>query len=88
LFLVALAPDIGSAQPADWQKTWNETLAAAKKEGKVVVAGPPDAQVRQALPAAFEERYGFAWNISVPAAPIRQTSCGAKRRPAFSQWTQ
>jgi hypothetical protein len=53
LFLVALAPDIGSAQPADWQKTWNETLAAAKKEGKVVVAGPPDAQVRQALPAAL-----------------------------------
>jgi hypothetical protein len=59
LFLVALAPDIGSAQPAGWQKTCNETLAAAKKEGKVVVAGPPDAQVRQALPAAFEARYGI-----------------------------
>ncbi len=39
LLLVAMAPDIVSAQPADWQKSWNETLAAARKEGKVVVAG-------------------------------------------------
>jgi iron(III) transport system substrate-binding protein len=44
---------------ADWQKTWDETLAAARKEGKVVVAAPPDTQVRQALPAAFEARYGI-----------------------------
>jgi iron(III) transport system substrate-binding protein len=47
------------AQSADWQKTWDQTLAAAKKEGKVVVAGPPDPQVRQLLPAAFEARYGI-----------------------------
>jgi iron(III) transport system substrate-binding protein len=40
-------------------KAWNDTLAAARKEGKVVVAGPPDAQVRQLLPAAFEARYGI-----------------------------
>ena len=59
LFLILMAPDIGLAQPAGWQKTWNETLAAAGKEGKVVVAGPPDTQVRQALPAAFEARYGI-----------------------------
>ena len=59
LLLVATAPDIVSAQPADWQKTWDETLAAARKEGKVVVAGPPDTEVRQALPAAFEARYGI-----------------------------
>jgi iron(III) transport system substrate-binding protein len=59
LFLLVLVPTAVRAQPADWQKTWNETLAAAKKEGKVVVGGPPDAQVRQQLPAAFEARYGI-----------------------------
>jgi ABC-type Fe3+ transport system substrate-binding protein len=59
LLLVALAPAVARAQTADWQKTWNETLAAARKEGKVVVAGPPDAQVRQLFPAAFEARYGI-----------------------------
>jgi iron(III) transport system substrate-binding protein len=57
--LFAISAPNGMAQVPDWQKSWNETLAAAKKEGKVVVTGPPDAQVRQALPAAFKARYGI-----------------------------
>jgi iron(III) transport system substrate-binding protein len=48
-----------AAQPSDWKKTWDETLSAARKEGKVVVSGPPSAALRQALPAAFKERYGI-----------------------------
>src|SRR3989304_2759385 len=36
------------AQTTDWKKSWDETLAAAKKEGKVVVSGPPS-----------KERYGI-----------------------------
>src|SRR4051812_34745859 len=58
LLPLLLAPGFVHAQPADWQRVWDETLAAARKEGKVVVAGPPDAEVRTALPAAFEARYG------------------------------
>ncbi len=58
LFLAMFASSV-MAQPADWQKTWDQTLAAARKEGKVVVAAPPDAQVRQLLPAAFKARYGI-----------------------------
>ena len=54
LFLAVVWPGVVCAQSADW----NATLAAARKEGKVVVAGPPDAEVRNALPAAFEARYG------------------------------
>jgi ABC-type Fe3+ transport system substrate-binding protein len=48
-----------TAQTPDWKKTWDETLAAAQKEGKVVVTGPPDSAVRQALPPAFKARYGI-----------------------------
>ncbi len=59
LTAIALSCHAALAQPVDWQKAWDETLAAAKKEAKVVVAGPPDTQVRQALPAAFEARYGI-----------------------------
>src|SRR6476469_2862435 len=59
LCLMATAPVAAQAQESDWQKSWNETLAAARKEGKVVVAGPPDAEVRQTLPAAFDARYGI-----------------------------
>ena len=47
------------AQTADWKKSWDETLAAARKEGKVVVSGPPSPGLRQALPPAFKERYGI-----------------------------
>ncbi len=32
-----------------WKAEWEKTLAAAKKEGKVVVAGPPGGVYRQAL---------------------------------------
>jgi iron(III) transport system substrate-binding protein len=47
------------AQNPNAQKEWEQTVAAAKKEGKVVVTGPPDAQMRTALPAAFKARYGI-----------------------------
>src|SRR4051812_16236074 len=56
---VLLSFNAAIAQSADWQKAWDATLAAARQEGKVVVAGPPDTQVRQLLPAAFEARYGI-----------------------------
>jgi iron(III) transport system substrate-binding protein len=36
-----------------------ELIDAAKKEGKVVVDGPPSNSVRQALTKAFEARYGI-----------------------------
>jgi iron(III) transport system substrate-binding protein len=55
--LLTLVPD-GMAQTPDWQKSWDALVAAARKEGKVVVSGPPSQQVRQALPAAFKERFG------------------------------
>src|SRR3972149_7167042 len=47
------------AQSADWQKTWDQTLAAAKKEGKVVGAGSPDPVMRNSVIPAFEKRYGI-----------------------------
>jgi iron(III) transport system substrate-binding protein len=47
------------AQYADWQKHWNETLAAAKKEGKVVVAGSPDPVMRNQIIPRFTELYGI-----------------------------
>ena len=40
-------------------QSWDQLVAAAKHEGKVVVLGPPDADVRLALPAKFKERFGI-----------------------------
>ena len=57
-FLLALvfAPTV-MAQTADWQKVWNTTLAAAKKEGKVVIIGSPDPVMRKEVIPAFQARY-------------------------------
>jgi iron(III) transport system substrate-binding protein len=74
LLLLPLAPR-AMAQFPDGQ-TWEETLAAARKEGKVVVAGPPDTQVRQSLPAAFKARFG----ITLEYLSARSTDSAARLR--------
>jgi iron(III) transport system substrate-binding protein len=38
--------------------SWDDLVAAAQREGKVVVAGPAHPEVRQVLPAAFKARFG------------------------------
>jgi ABC-type Fe3+ transport system substrate-binding protein len=47
------------AAAQDSNARWNQLVTAAKKEGKVVVIGPPDPRVRQEVPAAFNARYGI-----------------------------
>ncbi|MEA2977108.1 MAG: hypothetical protein QOF19_2628, partial [Alphaproteobacteria bacterium] len=59
LLMLTMSAPYAAAQSSDWQKMWDETLGAARTEGKVVVAGPPDTQVRHALPAAFKARFGI-----------------------------
>jgi iron(III) transport system substrate-binding protein len=48
----------GGAAP-EIAATWDALVAAAKKEGKVVVNGPPDPKVRDQLPAAFKKAFGI-----------------------------
>jgi iron(III) transport system substrate-binding protein len=56
----ATTPTTGAAQQqAGWEKQWNDLVAAAQQEGKVVVKGPPDPEVRTQVPRAFKERYGI-----------------------------
>jgi ABC-type Fe3+ transport system substrate-binding protein len=50
-----------SAQTADPAK-WAELQKKAKEEGQVVVAGPPFQGLRNALVAAFKERFGIELN--------------------------
>lgn len=59
LLMPMLFAPAAMAQNADWKKTWDPILAAAQKEGKVIVSGPPSAELRQDMPAAFKQRYGI-----------------------------
>jgi len=42
-----------------WEKEWSEILAAARKEGKVVVAGAPDPVMRKEIIPKFSARFGI-----------------------------
>ena len=49
----------GFAQTKTSDKEWNAVVEAAKKEGKVVVAGSPDPVMRNDVIPKFKERYGI-----------------------------
>lgn len=52
----APTPEPAPVKPA-WQAEWEKALAEARKEGRVVVYGPPGADLRQALTEGFEKAY-------------------------------
>ena len=41
----------------DWQKKWQSLLASAKKEGRVVVYGPPGDQIRSGIVQGFTKAF-------------------------------
>lgn len=58
------APSVQPAPPAavplkqGWEKEWDDTVAAARKEGKVVVFLGGSSEVRSAVSKAFFDRFG------------------------------
>jgi iron(III) transport system substrate-binding protein len=58
LMLFALDPAPARTQEKNWEREWNKVLEGAKREGKVVVAGPPDPGVRLEIPRRFNDRFG------------------------------
>jgi ABC-type Fe3+ transport system substrate-binding protein len=59
-FLLTYSPvNAAESSTLDWQSDWQRIMAAAKKEGKVVVSMPPGAELRKALKEGFERRFGI-----------------------------
>ena len=57
-FLIASFSSTSSAQSKpDWQQRWEKTLAAAKKEKRVVVWGPPGEPIREAMTSGFKKAF-------------------------------
>ena len=53
----------------NWQSEWEKTLAAAKKEAKVVVGIPPSTELRKELESAFKARFGFEVELFPATGP-------------------
>ena len=67
LFLIATVAVVGAVYAADTQEEWKKIVEAAKKEGKVVVGGPPTAVLRKQFKETFESRFGIELElISAP----------------------
>jgi len=59
ILMLAFLASSTSAQQRGWEKDWNESLAGAKKEGKVVVAGSPDPVMRNEIIPKFTARFAI-----------------------------
>src|SRR5205823_1375034 len=58
------------AQTTAAATAWDQLVAAAQKEGKIVVSGPPVPEARTKLPEAFKQRF----NTITPIGYINTTS--------------
>ncbi len=54
---IIYVPALLAQSDGGWQKKWDQTLAQAKTEGKVVVLGPPGDQIRDALTRGFAKAF-------------------------------
>jgi iron(III) transport system substrate-binding protein len=52
------AASASAAPPPDWQREWNTLIEAARREGTLVVFGPPTPAARVELPRAFKSQFG------------------------------
>jgi ABC-type Fe3+ transport system substrate-binding protein len=50
---------------AEWQSEWEAALKGAKKEGKLVLAIPPSAELRKALEPLLKEKFGIEVELVV-----------------------
>ncbi len=58
ILAVLFSSSVGAVgAPAASDTEWNKTVAAAKKEGKVVIMGPPGSDVRDAYTLGFQKKY-------------------------------
>jgi iron(III) transport system substrate-binding protein len=67
---------VESSLSADAQEDWKKIVDAAKKEGKVVVGGPPTAVLRQKFKETFEKRFGI--ELELASAPGPQNASRAQ----------
>src|ERR687885_39917 len=74
--VISTPPPATGAPAAASASDWDALVAAARKEGKVVVSGPPDPGASTRIPEAFRQRFGIeveylAGNSSQLAARIQ-----------------
>ncbi len=74
------------ATKGSWEAKWDKTLSEARKEGKVVVYGPPVAEVRKAFIETFQKTYpGIVLDYLGMKGSETAGKLGAERRGGIYQ---
>ena len=81
LLVPVVGGDISYAQQP-WQAEWDKTVAAAKKEGKVVVGLPPSAELRREFEPVFKARFGFEMEVFAATGPQIANRVVTEGKPA------
>lgn len=70
-----------AAAKQTWETEWQQTLKAARKEGRVVLYGPPIAETRRAFTGAFQKAYpGISLEYTAMAGSETSPKIKAERR--------
>jgi ABC-type Fe3+ transport system substrate-binding protein len=56
---------LGLMRAAEWQTEWDSALKGAKKEGKIVLAIPPSAELRKELEPLIKQKFGIEAELVV-----------------------
>lgn len=86
--LAAHPAGAAEAKPT-WHVEWEKTLAAARKEGKVVVGIPPSAELRKQMEAVFKSRFDFEVELFSATGPkiagriVSESKAGVRYFDAF-----
>lgn len=72
--------------PAGWEKEWNKVVEAAKKEGRVNLAGPRGDETRRALTETFTKKYGIEVEYLGTAGPELPPRVMTERRANVYYW--
>lgn len=82
----AKSPSGAAAANASGSSDWDAAVAAAKKEGKVSLIGPPGDQVRASLVDDFQKQYGITVDYNAMAGNQVSAKVGPERAAGQYNW--
>ncbi len=88
-FVIAIMVGVllsSTALAAQSSPSWEQILAAAKKEGTVVISGPAGADVRDALALEFQKKYGISVEVLSVSGRELAPRVAAERKAGQFRW--
>jgi ABC-type Fe3+ transport system substrate-binding protein len=75
-----LAAETKATRPAEWENT----LEAAKKEAKIVIAIPPSTELRKEMPVVLRQRFGLEAELVSAPGPRNASRIASERKAGVS----